>query len=129
MLRHSAGERERLNDAAQSSPPVCRWCGVERSARRKDFVACWEGEERVALWAVRVLASLVMEVRMREKRSARDIRRALRSWTFCRPVMKRVGQVGQSVTVAAVLMALRRGRREVGKEKVVSIVVRVERVR
>jgi len=66
---------------------------------------------------------------MREKRSARDMRRALRSWTFWRPVMKRVGQTGQVIACEAVDIASRRGCREVGKGKVGSIVARVERVR
>lgn len=100
---------------------------MERSARRKDLVFCCVGLE--ALWFERAVASVLMDVRMRAKRSARDIRRALSSWTFCKPVMKRVGHAGQSITSAAVVMALRSGWRDVGKEKEGSIVVRFERVR
>lgn len=70
-----------------------------------------------------------MDVRTREKRSARDIKRALRSWTFCRPVMKRVGQAGHDSTCEAVDIASRRGWRAVGKENAGSIVARFERVR
>lgn len=128
MLRHSAGVKEREKAAAQLKPPVCMWPGVERSARRKVFVFCCEdGREELA--CSRVFVSAVMEVKIREKRSARDIRRALRSWTFCRPVMKRVGQVGQAITTEAVDIASRRGWRAVGKEKEGSIVARLERVR
>jgi hypothetical protein len=70
-----------------------------------------------------------MEARTRAKRSAIDIRRALRSWTFCRPVMKRVGQTGQVIAREAVDIAWRRGWREVGKGKGGGRVARVERVR
>lgn len=120
--------KERENAAAQPSPPVCKWPGVERSARRKVFVLWSEGEEE-ELWSSRAVASVVIEARMREKRSARDIRRALRSWTFCKPVMKWVGQTGQVIACEAVVIADRRGWRAVGKGKVGSIVARFERVR
>ena len=80
---------------------------------------CWSRE----------VASFVMEVRTREKRSARDIRRALRSWTFWRPVMNSVGQAGHNRTWEAVDIASRRGWRAVGKEKDGSIVARFESVR
>jgi hypothetical protein len=78
---------------------------------------------------LRASASDEMDVRMREKRSARDMRRALRSCTFWRPVMKRVGQVGQVRTWEAMDIASRTGWRVVGKEKVGSIVARFARVR
>ena len=70
-----------------------------------------------------------MEVRTREKRSARDIKRAFRSWTFCRPVMKRVGQAVHDSTCEAIDIASRRGWRAVGKENDGFIVARFERVR
>ena len=70
-----------------------------------------------------------MKARIRAKRSARDIRRAFRSWTFCRPVMKRAGQIGQVIAWEAVDIASRSGWRAVGKENDGSIVARFESVR
>jgi len=66
---------------------------------------------------------------MREKRSVSDIRSALRSCTFWRPVMKRVGQMGQDIACKAVDIASRRGWSAVGNEKAGSMVARLERVR
>jgi len=129
MLRHSAGVNESENAAAQPIPPECIWPGVERSARRKVLVFFSEGEAIDELWSSRASASAVIEERMREKRSAKDIRSALRSCTFCRPVMKRVGQMGQETACEAVDIASRRGWRAVGKEKAWSMVARLERVR
>ena len=82
MLRHSAGVKESEKAAAQCGPPECKWPGVERSAKRKVLVLSSEGVETVELWSSRLFASLLIEAKTREKRSARDMRRALRSWTF-----------------------------------------------
>lgn len=83
----------------------------------------------VALCVSRAEASVETDLRICAKRSAMHISRALRRETFCKPVMKRVGQMEQEMTWDAVSIASRRGWREVGKVKDGSIVVRLERVK